>query len=214
LRRKGKLSASMTVTQFDHGYWYATELKHFAKGLGIPSASKLRKDELEHAIRVFLSTGAIALHSKRKSSAPREGDVKRGLHLDLLVVGYRNDAETKQFLEQEARKLVPGLKRRSGARYRLNRWREAQILSGVKLTYGDLVKEYVRLNRSTERFAQVPHGRYINFMSDFLAAQSGATKEQAIKAWSILKAMDIPKTYSAWVRARSLKSQNRARRDS
>jgi SAP domain-containing new25 len=204
----------MTVTQFDHGYWYATELKHFAKGLGIPSASKLRKDELERAIRVFLRTGAIAQPSKSKLPAPTERDVERGLHLDLLVVGYTNDAETKQFLEEEARKLVPGLKRRSGARYRLNRWREAQILSGVKLTYRDLVKEYVRLNQSTERFAQVPHGRYINFVSDFLAAQTGATKAQAIKAWSILKAMDIPKTYSAWVRARSRKSQNHARRDS
>lgn len=209
-----KLSASMTVTQFDHGYWYTTELKHFAKGLGIASASKLRKDELERAIRVFLRTGAITQPSKRKLSAPTVRDVERGLHLDLLVVGYSNDAETKRFLEQEARKPVPGLKRRSGARYRLNRWREAQILSGVKLTYGDLVKEYVRLNQSTERFAQVPHGRYINFMSDFLAAQSGATKEQAIKAWSMVKAMDIPKTYSAWVRARSRKSRNHARRDS
>jgi hypothetical protein len=196
----------MTVTQFDHGYWYATELKHFAKGLGVPSASKLRKDELERAIRVFLRTGAIAQPSTRKLSAPTERDVERGLHLDLLVVGYTNDAETKWFLEHEARKLVPGLKRRSGARYRLNRWREAQILSGVKLTYGDLVKEYVRLNQSTERFARVPHGRYVNFMSDFLAAQTGATKEQAIKAWSMLKSMDVPKTYSAWVRARSRKS--------
>lgn len=214
MSRKTKLSASMTVTQFDHGYWYATELKHFAKGLGIPSASKLRKDELERAIRVFLRTGTIAKPSKRKLSAPTERDVERGLHLALLVVGYSNDAETKQFLEQEARKLVPGLKRRSGARYRLNRWREAQILSGVKLTYGDLVKEYVRLNQSTERFAQVPHGRYINFMSDFLAAQTGATKEQAIKAWAILKSMDVPKTYSAWLTARSRKSQNHARRDS
>jgi hypothetical protein len=204
----------MTVTQFDHGYWYATELKHFAKGLGIPSASKLRKDELERAIRVFLRTGAIAQPSNRKLSAPTERDVERGLHLDLLVVGYSNDAETKQFIEQEARKLVPGLKRRSGARYRLNRWRETQILSGVRLTYGDLVKEYVRLNQSTERFAQVPHGRYVNFMSDFLAAQTGATKEQAIKAWSILKTMDVPKTYSAWVRARSRKAQNHARRNS
>ncbi len=125
----------------------------------------------------------------------------------MLVVGYINDAETKRFLEQEARKLVPGLKRRSGARYRLNRWREAQLLNGVKLTYGDLVREYARLNQSTERFARVPHGRYINFMSDFLAAQTGATKEQAIKAWSILKSMDVPKTYSAWARARSRKSR-------
>ena len=107
----------MTVTQFDHGYWYATELKHFAKGLGVPSASKLRKDELERAIRVFLRTGAIAQPSKRKLSAPTERDVERGLHLDLLVVGYSNDTETKQFLEREARKLVPGLKRRSGAHH-------------------------------------------------------------------------------------------------
>jgi hypothetical protein len=204
----------MTVMQFDHGYWYATELKHFAKGLGIPSASKLRKDELERAIRCYLRTGAIVQPPKRKLSAPAERDVERGLHLDLLVVGYTNDATTKQFLEQEARKLVRGLKRRSGARYRLNRWREAQILSGVKLTYRDLVKEYVRLNQSAERFAQVPHGRYVNFMSDFLAAQAGATREQAIKAWSTLKAMDVPKTYSAWVRARSRKSRNHARWDS
>lgn len=197
----------MTLTQFDNGYWYATELTHFAKDLGIPSASKLRKDELERAIRVFLRTGAIGRPPKRQLSAPRERDIARGLHLDLLVVGYINDAETKRFLEQEARKLVPGLKRRSGARYRLNRWREAQLLNGVKLTYGDLVREYARLNQSTERFARVPHGRYINFMSDFLAAQTGATKEQAIKAWSILKSMDVPKTYSAWARARSRKSR-------
>jgi hypothetical protein len=197
----------MTVAQFDHGYWYATELKHFAKRLGIPSARKLRKDELERAILAFLRTGAIAQPPKRKLSAVRQRDVERGLHLDLLVVYYTNDTETKQFLEREARKLVPGLRRRSGARYRLNRWREAQILNGVTLTYGDLVKEYVRLNQSTERFAQVSHGRYINFMSDFLAAQTGATKEQAIKAWSILKSMDVPKTYSAWLRARSRKSQ-------
>jgi hypothetical protein len=207
LSRKTKLSASMTVTQFDHGYWYATELKDLAKELGIPSASKLRKDELERAIRIFLRTGAIAQTPTRKLSAPTKRDVDLGLHLDLPVLGYINNAETKHFLELEAQKLAPGLKRRSGARYRLNRWREAQILNDVQLTYGDLVKEYVRLNQSTEPFAQVPHGRYINFMSDFLAAQTGATKEQAINAWSILKSMDVPKTYAAWVKARSRKSQ-------
>lgn len=197
----------MTITQFDHGYWYATELKHFAKRVGIRSPSRLRKDELERVVRVFLQTGAIAQPTRSRRSVPRGKDVERGLRLDLPVVSYTNDAETKHFLEQEARNLVPGLKRRSGTRYRLNRWREAQILNGVKLTYGDLVREYVRLNQSTEPFARVPHGRYINFMSDFLAAQNGGTKEQAIKAWSILKTMDVPKTYAAWVKARSRKSR-------
>ena len=207
MSRKTKLSASMTVTQFDHGYWYATEMKDFAKELGIPFASKLRKDELEHAIRTFLRTGAIAQTPTRNLSTPTKRDVELGLHLDLPVVGYINDAETKHFLEVEAQKLVPGFKRRSGVRYRLNRWRETQILNDVQLTYGDLVKEYVRLNQSPEPFAQVPQVRYINFMSDFLAGQTGATKEQAIKAWSILKSMDAPKTYAAWVKARSRKSE-------
>jgi SAP domain-containing new25 len=187
----------MTITQFDHGYWYAAELKHFATELGIRSASALRKDELEQAIRVFLRTGAIVQPTRRKPSASTNKDV------ELPVVRYTNDPETKQFLEQEARKLVPGLRRRSGARYRLNRWREAQILNGVRLRYRDLVNEYVRLNQSTDHFAQIPHGRYINFMSDFLAARNGATK----KAWTILKRMDVPKTYSAWARARSRKSE-------
>ena len=195
----------MTVTQFDHGYWYAVELKRFATELGIRSANALRKDELEQAIRTFLQTGAIVPPAPRTPAASTPKDVERGLHLDLRVVRYTNDPETKQFLEREARKIVPGLKRRSGTRYRLNRWREAQIANGVGIRYRDLVNEYVRLNQSADRFAQVPHGRYVNFMSDFLAARNGATREQGMKAWAMLKRMDAPKTYAAWVRARSRK---------
>jgi hypothetical protein len=197
----------MTITQFDHGYWYEVELKQFARELGFRS-SALRKDELEGAIRGFLRTGAIVQPARKKTSTSTAKDVERGLHLDLAVVRYTNDSETKQFLEQEARKLVPGLRRRSGARYRLNRWREAQILNGVRLRYRDLVNEYVRLNQSTDRFPQIPHGRYINFMSDFLAAQNGATKEEAIKAWARLKRMNVPKTYAAWARTRSRESES------
>jgi hypothetical protein len=65
----------------------------------------------------------------------------------------------------------------------------------------------VRLSQSTDRFARVPHGRYINFMSDFLAARKGATKAQAIEAWAMLNRMNVPNTYAAWARARSRKSK-------
>ena len=75
----------------------------------------------------------------RKMPASTVKDVERGLHLDLPVVRYTNDPETKQFLEQEARKIVPGLRRRSGTRYRLNRWRDAQLANGVRIRYRDLV---------------------------------------------------------------------------
>ena len=55
-------------------------------------------------------------------------------------------------------------------------------------------------------FAQIPHARYINFMSDFMAAEPGATREQAIRAWTRLKALDVPKDYRSWKRFRSSKA--------
>ena len=195
----------MSLSQFENGYWYATELKKFAETIGIPHAGKLRKDELEQAITFFIRTGKIKSSSRKSVSVSGTKDVERGLSLDLPVVVYTNDKETKAFLDREAQKLAPGLKRKSGTRYRHNRWREEQLIKGVKLTYGDLVKEYVRLNQTRVPFAHIPHGRYINFMSDFLAAEKGATREQAITAWKKLKTLDIPKDYRSWVRSRASK---------
>lgn len=205
MKPKNKLSKSMTLTQFDNAYWYATELKEFADRIGIPSASKLRKDELEKAIKHFLQTGKIEPPTKRDLSTPGIKDVERGLSLNLAVVVYTNDKETKSFLEREAQTLAPGFKRKSGARYRLNRWREEQLIKGIKLTYRGLVKEYVRLCQIEKPFTQIPHGRYINFMSDFLGSEKGATRENAIQAWKQLKSLDCPKTYRAWVKSQSSK---------
>ena len=146
----------MTSTQFDNGYWYATDLKEFAEAIGIPSAGKLRKDELEKAIKLFLETGKVESPTKRSLSASGVKDVARGLSRDLPVVVYTNDGETKDFLEREAQKIAPGLKRKSGVRYRLNRWREEQLVKGAKLTYRGLIEEYVRLNQTEERFAKIP----------------------------------------------------------
>ena len=205
MRPQTKLSTSMSQAQFDNGYWYATEIKEFAKTIGIPSASRLRKDELEKAIKIFLQAGKIESPTKRSLSTSGAKDVEQGLSLSLPVAVYTNDKETKDFLEREAQKLVPGLKRKSGARYRLNRWREEQLVNGVKLSYGDLVKEYVRLNLTKEPFAQVPIDCYVNFMSDFLAGERGATREQALRAWKKLKNLDVPKNYRSWVRLNSSK---------
>jgi len=195
----------MTLAQFDHGYWYATELKEFAATIGIPFATRLRKDELEKAIKLFLETGKIRSPTRRSLSTSGTKDVERGLSLDLPVVVYTNDKETKAFLEREAQRIVPGFRRKSGVRYRLNRWREEQLIKGVKLTYGDLVEEYIRLNQTREPFAHIPQARYINFVSDFLAAEKGATREQAINAWEKVKALDAPNTYRSWVKSKSSK---------
>ena len=199
----------MTLAQFDNGYWYAAELKSFAKSIGIPFTNRLRKDELEHRIKRFLKTGKVDVTEKRVSSSVKTKDVALGLSLDLAVATYTNDKETKTFLETEAQRMVPGLKRKSGARYRLNRWREEQIIKGIKITYGDVVREYVRLNQIEGRFAQIPLDRYINFLSDFLGAEKGSTRKQAIQAWKKLKTLDLPKNYRAWKEFQSKKKSNR-----
>lgn len=192
----------MTVTQFDNGYWYADELKAFAKELGVRSASKLRKDELEEIITHYLRNGELR-QPARKNLAPTElKDVELGLRADLPVIRYTNDKETKAFLEQEALNIDPSFRRKSGARYRLNRWREEQIEAGKSITYGEVAQQYVKLCQVEGSFPQVPTGRYINFISDFLAGEDKATREQAMQAWKELKKLDIPKNYQAWKRYR------------
>ena len=193
----------MTLPQFDHGYWYASELKSFAKSIGIPDTNRLRKDELEHRIKRFLKTGKVDVTEKRVSSSVKIKDVALGLSLDLPVTTYTNDKETKGFLETEAQRIVPGLKRKSGSRYRLNRWREEQIAKGVRITYGDVVREYVRLNQTEGRFAHIPSDRYVNFLSDFLRGEKGSTRKQGIEAWKKLKTLDVPKNYRSWKRFQS-----------
>jgi len=190
----------MTVEQFDNGYWYALEIKSFADDIGIPAASKLRKDELEELIKYFLRTGRIRKPTRKTLKRSGVTDVERGLSLKLPVANYTNDRKTKDFIVREALKIAPKLKRKSGARYRLNRWREQQIDRGIKITYGDVVREYVRLNQMKGSFPQVqiPSGRYINFLSDFLAGEKNPTRAGALKAWKQLKKAEIPKHYREW----------------
>jgi hypothetical protein len=207
LAAKGKLSKSMTLTQFENGYWYLFELKVFAESIGIPSANKLRKDELENAIVTFLKFGRIQKPTRRNLSRSGVRDYEKGLSLKLTIRNYTSNKETKNFIIKEAQKIAPNLKARSGVWYRLNRWREEQLTRGVKLTYEGLVREYVRLNQTKEPFAQIPHGRYINFVSDYMAAEKGATRDQVTRAWARLKMLDVPKTYRSWVTSHDAAAQ-------
>ena len=191
----------MTETEFDNGYWYAAELKAFAVKVGIPSANRLRKDELEKALKHFIRTGEAKTLAQRDLTKSGVRDVDKGLSLDLPVVNYTSNKETKEFIEREAAKLEPGFKRASGTRYLLNRWREAQLASGKPITYQDLVKQAIELNKTKHGPLRIEHARYINFISDFMAANNKAPREEAVQVWEELKAMDAPKTYESWTRA-------------
>jgi hypothetical protein len=200
--RAVQLSTLVTETEFDNGYWYAEELKTFAEKIGVPSASRLRKDELEQAVRHFLRTGDAKSFARRTLTKFGPRDVDLGLRLDLPVVHYTGNRQMKDFIEREAAKLVPGFKRKSGTRYLLNRWREEQLRQGRRIAYGDLVRHAIELNRTKDGPLRVEHARYINFISDFMKANKRAPMGEAIAAWNVLKKLDTPKTYQAWLKAR------------
>ena len=83
-----------------------------------------------------LTTGTVSLPTERSLKKSGMKDVEKGLSLNLPVVNYTSNKETKDFIVREALKIDPHLKRKSGARYRLNRWREEQLIRGARINYG------------------------------------------------------------------------------
>ena len=197
------LPAQITPREFENRYWYLDELKQFAQRIGVPAATRLRKEELERAIVRFLRTGTAALPTRRSLRKTGPKDLERGLSLKLRITNYTSNRETKDFIVAQARLMAPGVRQKSGVWYRLNRWREAQITSGKHPTYGGLVRQYIALNK-LPRFERAAHGRYyVYFVADFLTANKGATRSQAIAAWREVKKLDVPKDYASWVQARA-----------
>ena len=196
----------MTIQDFVNGYWYLDELKDFGRQIGIPVATKLRKDELERAIMAFLRTGKAQLPTKRALRKTGVKDLEHGLSLNLQIKHYTSNRETKDFIIREARNVAPDIHEKSGVWYRLNRWREEQIVKGNHITYGDLVEQYIALNR-VEKFKKIPYDCYVNFVAEFLANEKGHSRADAIAAWKELKAMALPKNYASWVKGRRQRRQ-------
>jgi hypothetical protein len=203
------LSPAMTLRDFENGYWYCGQLKDFAERIGIPGARKLRKDELEKAIVVFLRTGKAASPTKRSLRKTGARDVEQGLNLKLRIEHYTSNRKTKDFIVAQASLMAPEVREKSGVWYRLNRWREERMTAGIHLTYGDLIRQYIALCRK-ERFEKIPHGRYMNFVAQFRAAHKDSTLAQAAAAWKELKDLDAQKNYASWVKALA-KSKEKSR---
>ncbi len=192
------LHKGMSVEEFDNGYWYATDLKAFADTIGVQKTDKLRKDELEKILRAYFESGKVdkATPKRLKSAQSNVRDSDKKLTRNTLVVNYINDQKTKDFVFGQADKICP--KSKSGERYWINRWREQQLEAGKAITYGELIDHLVELRKQPGRLPQIPSTKYNNFVSDYLSANEGSTKAEAIAEWDRLKAVDVPKTFAGY----------------
>ncbi|MCC8374821.1 hypothetical protein CKY10_19295 [Photorhabdus sp. HUG-39] len=192
-----KLHKGMNQEAFENSYFYVTELRQFAKSLGI-ATSHLKKNELELHIRsrLFGYSGdlPIAIPNKRDCAS------RDLLTLESLVINYVSDKQTKNFLLEQVNRQYGPLADKSGQWYWLNHWRKAQIANNNKITYGDLVEHLASLKQQEGRLPQIPSARLNNFISDFIAdpENKGKGKKQALEIWQVLKEKNLPKTYLAY----------------
>ena len=189
----------MTIKEFENKYWYMSELKALAKSLEIPFDSRTRKDQLEDMIIQFLETGTVNKKNCYRSKS-RNRDI---LNSHTYVENFSNKKETWEFIHNEMDKRMPGLQPKSGAKYWLNRWIENKLSDGEKITYNDVICEYIRLNKTEGKLPQIPSCKFNNFISDYLANEKNATREDALEAWKKLKDMKIKKDYITWKKNKS-----------
>ena len=192
-----KLHASMSVEEFDDSYFYAAELRAFARQLGI-AVGRRRKLELEALIRDFLRTGTVPL--AKPGPGRRPGESRDRLEAETVVRTYVDDRRTKAFLRDLVHARVPALRDKSGQWYWLNEWRRAQLQAGQRITYADLGNRLLKLMRSEGRLPRIPVARFNNFVTDFRAdpANKGKTRADAVAAWERIKSVPGPKTYEAY----------------
>jgi hypothetical protein len=194
---KPELRAGMTVAEFDSGYYYAEELKAFARDIGV-AIGNFRKNELEDLIRDYLSTGRAP---SRRPVLPRKNGAPRDLlSPETFVVNYVGDRQTKDFLLGVVSAKDADAREKSGQWYWLNDWRRRQQAALRRFTYQDLAERLSQLMLTPERLPQIPSARMNNFLSDFRAdpANKKISRADALKAWEKLKTHAGPKTYEEY----------------
>ena len=189
-----KLSKTMSVAEFDAAYFYASDLRKFAGELGI-SVGNFRKIEVENLIREFLATGVVPA---KQPTLPRKDNKSRDvLEEQTIVVNYVGDKATKSFLLALVWERNPHARNKSGQWYWLNDWRRSQQERGDEFTYGDVAGKLLDLMETEGKLPPIPSARMNNFITEFQAdpINSGSTRNDVLKAWSVLKAASGLKTY-------------------
>ncbi len=193
------LHRGMSVKEFNNGYFYVTELRAFARDLGI-TVGNFRKFELEELIREFLQMGKV--HDCKPPLPRKAGIIRDELKVNTIVTNYVGDKETKTFLLDLVNSLTPGLRPKSGQWYWLNDWRRNMQQAQECFTYGDLAAHLHTLMQTEGRLPRCPSALMNNFITDFMEdpSNAGTSRKEVLKAWEWLKKQSGPKTYNEFLK--------------
>jgi len=124
-------------------------------------------------------------------------DSSKPLTLGTLVVNYKNDPITRAFFIKQI-----GLHFKSSAR--VNIFRKDALAAGKKITYGDLVNEWLReYELRKDKNVKLPimsSCEYNQFTRDYYTENPGASRKAVIAAWKQARTLVGAHTYRQWVK--------------
>jgi len=196
---KPVLRKEMSEKEFSDAYFYAAQLKQFAREIGIRVGNR-RKIELETLIRRYLLTGHI--ETSHPTPSRKKAGVRDELEKNATVVNYVDDRRTKEFLLLCVHEQAPELKDKSGQWYWLNDWRRKKQEEGALFTYKSLANQLHQLMETSGRLPQIPSARMNNFMTDYRADPSvpQVSHKELMAKWMWLKRQPGPNTYAEYKR--------------
>jgi hypothetical protein len=196
------LTPQTSINVFRNHYWYLHELAAFCRQHGLAASGQ--KHELVARIEAFLKTGrrdaAARPRPRTKSAAAIRTDP---LTLDTVVTdNFKCDAETRAFFKSAI-----------GDHFHftahLQQFRREQQRNGVRLTYGDLVREWLaeheRRKDPKYKSTIARYWQYNQFVRDFMADKprnAGKGISEAARAWNITRAHSGPHNYAEYLRLR------------
>ena len=191
INKRPRLTSKTSAEVFKNFYWLKKELTEFCTKNGLSTAGM--KPEIANRIYVFLKTG--------QKLKPKSVEITNILDSDkpitpqTLVVNYKNDPATREFFIKHI-----------GAHFkfsaRINIFRNEQLAAGKKLTYGDLIKHWLkeheqRKNKSI-KLPIMASCEYNQFTRDFYTAEPNAERKTVIAAWKKIRSVAGKHTYANW----------------
>ncbi|MCH1624029.1 DUF6434 domain-containing protein [Ferdinandcohnia quinoae] len=174
-----KLTFNLSVQDFKNFYWLKEELQFFCREHGLSaSGSKL---EISNRITNFLHTGEIKTPiRKRKATSKR---TKQKLSLDTVITEeHRCSQEVRAFFKTAINQ-----------KFHFSTYIQNYFKNNAGKTYRDAIeawyKEEERKKDPKYKNAISPQFEYNQFIRDFFAdtKNKGKGREEAIKAWNIIK---------------------------
>jgi len=194
------LTPQTSLEDFRDYYWYLNELVAFCRQHGLATSGQ--KLDLVARIEGYLRGERDAeTHSertrKRSAAAIRSGPIT----LDTAVTDdYKCDAETRVFFKSMIGKHFHFTAH-------LQQFRREQQRMGVRLTYGDLVREWVaeyeRRKDPNYRSSIARSWEYNQFVRDFMGDKprnTGKEISEAAQAWNVIRVQSGPHTYVEYLR--------------